>query len=210
MSNSQKTVYIIAFIAIVILLINIFTNYRFYNGSKIQNERLIAFNVDDPHGVAIAEESKWISFESGIGYNLEVADLPLESGNVVSLVIPIDRLTPNTVYQASMSFEMVTNNVENVNVESNSKVDETQVSIQGDINYKPVTIKPGSDEYNVQINFETNSEGKANIILNFEVSDNAESFKANIANLQFSNFLEVAVSDNIDEQQVSETSIEIK
>ncbi len=209
MNNNRKTVYIIAILAVIFLFFNIYTNYRFINGKYIEENRQLAFNTDDAHGVSIKENSKFTSFESGLTYQLNVDDLPLDENNVVTIAIPLKRLKPEVVYRASLIFTMTTSNVEQVVIESNSQLGLNQADLSGDIKYKPITLVPSMREYAVDFEFETNEAGASNILISFEVSDDSKPITVNIGLIRVEKIREVPDANNVDEQQSSQASLEI-
>ncbi len=208
MNNSQKTVYLIALIAFLILLGNGYYNTRFYNGSTLLKTAMISLNTEDGHGVNISRQANFVSFESGFVYDLEITDFPDPEKETISIAIPVKRLKPNKVYNATLHFKMETNSPKSVTIESNDNLSMEQTSFNGDITYKPVVINNGSHEYVVDITFETNDEGIGYLIFDFKIDESIDVLKVKMSNLIIKNFKEIE-DDTVDTEQASEASIEI-
>ncbi len=208
MNNSQKTVYIIAVIAIIILIASGIYSTRIYNGFSLKNNVMISLNTPDGHGVTINQDVKPISFESGLVYDLTVSDFPNPEDSTISIAIPINNLKPNTTYSAEMKFRMYSNTPLPVTVKTNSNITIEQTSFETDIDFKPVTLAEGNNEYVIEINFDTNDEGTGYVIFDFGVNETIDQLNVRLSNVIISEFKEQE-DDNVDSEQTSETSIEI-
>lgn len=208
MNNSQKTVYLIAIIAFIILIGNGLYTSRIYSGITLEKNAMLSLNTENGHGVTIHRESNFVSFESGFVYNLTVTDFPDPEKETISVAIPVKRLKPNKVYNATLSFKMETNSPSAVTIESNDNLSMEQTSFNGDVNYKPVVINNGSQEYVVDITFETNEEGIGYLIFDFKIDDTIDTLKVKLSNVIIKDFKEIN-DDTVDTEQASETSIEI-
>lgn len=208
MNNSQKTVYIIAIIAIVLLVANGVYSSRFYNGYLLKKNVMISLNTKDGHGVNIQQQADLVSFESGIVYNLQVSQFPDPEGETISVAIPIKHLKPNAKYESEFKFRMNTNSPSPVTVKSNSMISIEQTSFETDVNYKPVTINNGSKEYVIDFEFETNDEGTGFAIFDFKVDDSIDELDVALSNVVFTDFKEIE-DDSVNSEQTSETSVEI-
>lgn len=208
MNNSQKTVYIIALAAILIVIVNGLYSTRIMNGYTLKKNALIALNTEDGHGINISQEVDFVSFETGLTYNLKITDFPNPDNSTISLAIPIKNLKPNTKYTSELRFNMETNSPDVVKLKSNSNISMEQTSFETDINYKPVSLNNGNKEYMVEFKFETNDEGVGYAIFDFKVDNSIETLKINLNNVVFSKFKEIE-NDNVDTEQASETSLEI-
>lgn len=207
MNNSRKTTYLIALFAISLLFLNIFTSVRFYNGYNLNREALIGFNVEDLNEVAITRKGEFVSFESGYVFNIDIADLPLENGNIVSMAVPVNNLEKNTTYQAVLSLDLDTNTTLPFTIESNSKLTPEE-KITPDLTFKSKSVAVGMHDYDIEIEFSTNNEGVGYIIFNFPVDEGVDNFHLTIDNMQIKNFKEIENGADVDSESESETSIE--
>ncbi len=208
MNKNQRTTYIFAFIALLFVAANIFYTMRFYNGLNLTNNVLIGFNTDDPHGVSITKEREFISFENGIGFHLNIQNLPNPEGNKVSLAIPIKHLQPQTTYTVDLSYVLQSNSSLPYKIGSNANLSIESTAITMDSNYDTVTLNPVSHESVARVEFATNSEGVANIVFTFPIDDESDEFDITISSLIMRNFKEVR-DDNVNDEQASEESIEL-
>ncbi|WOO88956.1 hypothetical protein R2F61_08820 [Mollicutes bacterium LVI A0078] len=208
MNNSQKTVYLIAVIAIIILILNVVYTNRFYNGVNLRKNAMISLNTEDGHGVSITQDSRLVSFESGFVYELSVTDFPDPEQSVISVALPIKNLKPDTTYSSVMRFRMQTNTEQPISIKTNSKISMEQTSFETDVNFKPVTINDGSDEYVIDLDFETNEDGDGFVIFDFKVDDSLDTLNVSLSNLIISEFKEIEDA-SINTEQESETVIEI-
>ncbi len=208
MNNSQKTVYLIAIVAILILIGNGVYSTRIMNGYSLKNNVLIALNTEDGHGINIKQNTEFVSFETGFAYKLAITDFPNPEDTTISVAIPIKRLKPNSTYESEVRFNMETNSPYAVKLKSNSNISIEQTSFETDINFKPVSLNNGNKEYVVDFAFETNSEGVGFAIFDFKVDETIDTLNVNLNNVVFSNFKEMK-NDNVDTEQESETSFEI-
>lgn len=208
MNNSQKTVYLIAVIAIIILILNVVYTNRFYNGINLRKNAMISLNTEDGHGVSITQDSRLVSFESGFVYELSVTDFPDPEQSVISVALPIKNLKPDTTYSSVMRFRMQTNTEQPISIKTNSKISMEQTSFETDVNFKPVTINDGSDEYVIDLDFETNEDGEGFVIFDFKVDDSLDTLNVSLSNLIISEFKEIE-DVSINTEQESETVVEI-
>ncbi len=208
MNNSQKTVYIIAVIAIVILIASGLYSTRFYNGFSLKKNVMISLNTPDGHGVTITQDVKPISFESGFVYDLSVSDFPDPEDSTISVAIPVKNLKPNTTYSAEMKFRMNSNTPMPVSIKTNSNITIEQTSFETDVDFKPVTLAVGNNEYVIEIEFDTNEEGIGYVIFDFGVDDTIDKLDVRLSNVIINKFKEQK-DDNVDSEQASETSIEV-
>ncbi len=208
MNNSQKTVYLIAVIAIIILVANVVYTNRFYNGLNLKKNAMISLNTEDGHGINISQNTRLVSFESGFVYELSVTDFPDPENSVISVAIPINNLKPNTTYSSILRFRMQTNTEKPVSIKTNSKISIEQTSFETDVNFKPVTVNAGSDEYVIDLDFETNEEGQGFVIFDFKVDDSIDTLNVSLSNLIISNFKEID-DVSINTEQESEAVVEI-
>lgn len=208
MNNSQKTIYLIAVIAIIILIANGVYSTRFFNGKLLAKNVLISLNTEDAHGVSIVQDSSLVSFESGYVYNLDISNFPNPDNSTISVAIPIRHLNPNTQYNCRFQFKMETNSPLPITVKTNSGITNEQTSFDADVEFPPVTINQGDHEYLIDLNFDTNEDGTGYVILDFKIDDTISNLNVKLSNVLFTEFKETT-NANIDTEQASEAPLEI-
>ncbi len=207
MKNNQKKVYLIAIVALILLIINGVYSTRIYNGISLKDNVLISLNSTEVEGVEIYQKSEFKSFESGFEFNLDIKNLSFPDDGVVSIAIPIKRLTPNTKYQATFKFKLNTNLNGEFKVKSNKNISIDQAIFETDVNFKPIALNEISDEYVVDFKFETNDEGVGYAIFDFELNSEYDSFNLTLSNVIFTDFKEIK-DDNVNSEPASEISFE--
>ncbi|WOO87166.1 hypothetical protein RZE82_08615 [Mollicutes bacterium LVI A0039] len=208
MNNSQKTVYLIAVIAVALLIANGYFTTRIFNGYLLKNNALIALNSENGHGVSISKESNFVSLESGSVFTLEVGDIPYSEVSTISMAIPVENLKPNTTYRTSMALKLETNSPSPISIKSNSGITMEDVSFDGDINFKPIMITSGSPEYVIDLMFSTNDQGLGYIIFDFGVDESIDKLQVKMSNVIFNDFKEIE-NDKFNTEQSSEEIVEI-
>lgn len=203
MNNSYKTSYLIAIFAIALLILNIFVSIRFYNGYNLNRDALIGFNVSDPHGVSITRDAKFVSFESGFVFDVNISELPLEEGNIVSLAIPVNNLEKNSAYNATVSFNLYTNTTLPITIESNATLTPEDIIVK-DNNFPTKTISAEMRDYDINVNFGTNELGTGYIIINIPVDNDLNNLHFSIDNMQIKDFKETENAVVVETESESE------
>ncbi len=207
MNTNNKTIYVVAIIAIIILCTIGYQSTRIYNGIKLSNDILISFNSEELHGANIDKKVKLVSFETGFALKLNITNLSYEDGGVVSLAFPIENLKPESNYSATLKFNMHTNNNNDFKVKTNKNISNEVVAFNTDIDYKPITLSPISNQYVIQIKFNTNELGIGYVIFDFPIDAQTDDLNVSFDNVIISNFKELN-DDSISEEQQSDISLE--